>query len=241
MIKFGEKEYATSMGGMIKNTGSNLKSKINQIFTAGCTALGPSVALSIAMAGKGKSGSQVTVCTDGMANVGIGSLSYYGGQDIASENFYQGLGKYAQSKGVTVNVISITGAECNIQVLSKMAQLTGGNVARYSAHDLTKNVEKFVSKPIIATNVVLKVMLHKGLKFRREDPQSLSNDGSILVKEIGNVSEDTQITFEYQLKSIAKLLEMEDVDLTAIKKFPFQAQISYRALDGSKCIRVITQ
>lgn len=176
-----------------------------------------------------------------MANVGIGSLNYDGEASLEAQAFYQSVGQYAQSKGVTVNVISITGAECNIQVLSKMAQLTGGNVARYSADDLTKNVDNFVSKPSIATNVVLKVMLHKGLKFRREDEQNLSNDGSLLLKEIGNVTEDTQITFEYQLKSVSQLVEMDDFDLTTITKFPFQAQISYRALDSSKCIRVITQ
>lgn len=62
---------------------------------------------------------------------------------------------------------------------------------RYDSKDLAKNTENFVTKPPIATNVVLTVMLHKGLKFRREDPQSLSNDGSLLIKEIGNVTEDT--------------------------------------------------
>ena len=33
---------------------------------------------------------------------------------------------------------------------------------------------------------------------------------------------------------------MEDMDLTKIDRFPFQTQITYKALDGSKCIRVIT-
>lgn len=33
---------------------------------------------------------------------------------------------------------------------------------------------------------------------------------------------------------------MEDIDLTKITAFPFQAQIEYTALDGSKMIRVIT-
>ena len=34
---------------------------------------------------------------------------------------------------------------------------------------------------------------------------------------------------------------MNDIDLEKIKSFPFQTQISYTALDGSKCLRVITQ
>lgn len=34
---------------------------------------------------------------------------------------------------------------------------------------------------------------------------------------------------------------MEDIDLTKITDFPFQTQIEYTALDGSKMIRVVTQ
>ena len=34
---------------------------------------------------------------------------------------------------------------------------------------------------------------------------------------------------------------MEDIDLTKITAFPFQTQIEYTALDGSKMIRVVTQ
>jgi hypothetical protein len=33
---------------------------------------------------------------------------------------------------------------------------------------------------------------------------------------------------------------MDDLDLTQIKFFPFQAQITYSALDGSKCVRIIS-
>jgi len=34
---------------------------------------------------------------------------------------------------------------------------------------------------------------------------------------------------------------MEDIDLEQIKEFPFQAQITYKGLDGSKGIRVLTK
>jgi hypothetical protein len=34
---------------------------------------------------------------------------------------------------------------------------------------------------------------------------------------------------------------MDDIDLSQIKNFPFQTQITYTALDGSKCVRVITE
>ena len=40
--------------------------------------MGPGVLASVAMASKGAPGSQVIVCTDGMANVGIGSFGFGG-------------------------------------------------------------------------------------------------------------------------------------------------------------------
>lgn len=61
-----------------------------------------------------------------------------------------------------------------------------------------------------------------------------------LVKQLGNVTEDTDVTFEYRLKPIKELLKMVDIDLSEITAFPFQAQITYSALNGSRCVRVIT-
>jgi hypothetical protein len=87
---------------------------------------------------------------------------------------------------------------------------------------------------------VCKVKLHKGLEFRGEDPINLSEDKTLMVRDLGNVTEETEITFEYRLKSIKDLVKMEDLDLTKMQFFPFQAQISYSALDGSKCVRIIS-
>ena len=42
------------------------------------------------------------------------------------------------------------------------------------------------------------------------------------------------------MKGIKKLLEMIDIDMSKINNFPFQAQITYTSLDGSRCVRVIT-
>lgn len=40
----------------------------------GPTALGPAIISSVTLASKGKAGSKVIICTDGLANVGLGSL-----------------------------------------------------------------------------------------------------------------------------------------------------------------------
>lgn len=61
-----------------------------------------------------------------------------------------------------------------------------------------------------------------------------------MARDLGNVNEETEVNFEYRMKKVRELLKMQDLDMTIITSLPFQAQITYNALDGSKCIRVIT-
>ena len=54
---------------------SALKSKVQGLSTAGCTALGPALAVSVAMASDRPTSSEIILCTDGVPNTGVGSLS----------------------------------------------------------------------------------------------------------------------------------------------------------------------
>ena len=54
-----------------------------------------------------------------------------------ADSYYERIAQVAHSKGVTVNIVSIEGEECNIDSLSKVAEITGGNVERVSPSDLT--------------------------------------------------------------------------------------------------------
>ena len=155
----------------------------------GGTALGPGMLAAIGLAGEGTLGSQVIVCTDGEATDGIGA---YG--DKAA---YSRMGEYASSKGVTVHIVTFTGTECNIDAISVVSQMTNGEIERVNTDNLGQNFKEFLSKPVIATKVSLKVKLHKGLEFRNELVENLSADRTILTKDFGNVNEDTDVCFEY--------------------------------------------
>jgi len=242
LIKNGHEQGVKRMTKTIKDSQKHLSDKLMSLEETGPTALGPALATGVAMAAEGATGSQVVLCTDGLANIGIGSFDEVTDDEEMKkrEEVYERIGQYAKSKGITVNIVSIVGDECNLETLSKIAELTGGEVERVDPISLTQNFANILSKPIIASNVVAKVLLHKGLQFRNVDPSLLSQNMSLMVKDIGNVNEDTEHMFEYTLKKISELIEMEDLDLTQIKSFPFQTQITYKALDGSKCIRVIT-
>ena len=68
----------------------------------------------------------------------------------------------------------------------------------------------------------------------------MTDNKTIMVRDLGNVTEDTEITFEYKLKSIKELVKMEDFDMAKINSLPFQSQITYTSLGGARCVRVIT-
>lgn len=88
----------------------------------GPTALGPAVLTSVALAAEGKPGSTVVICTDGLANVGLGAFDEIKSEEeiVKVKEFYERVGQYAKAKGVTVNLVSIKGDECNIDALSTL-------------------------------------------------------------------------------------------------------------------------
>ena len=63
------------------------------------------------------------------------------------------MGEYAKNKGLAVSIVSIEGEECNIDSLSKMAELTGGDVQRVKPLDLIQNFSNILQLPVLATNV----------------------------------------------------------------------------------------
>jgi hypothetical protein len=78
---------------------------------------------------------------------------------------------------------------------------------------LTKDFANILSLPVIATKVEAKVKLHKGLQFRNEIAIDLSENNTCLARSFGNVTEENIFTFEYTLKNIDELVEMEDFNL----------------------------
>ncbi len=63
--------------------------------------------------------------------------------------------------------------------------------------------------------------LHAGLEFRNELIQNLSMNETILTKDFGNVNEETDLCFEYQIKPLRELLKLKDIDFSKLTKIPF--------------------
>lgn len=192
---------------------------IQSLVRINMTALGPGMLAAVALAAEGKPGSQVILCTDGLANYGLGRLdSILLLED--SNAFYRRVAEYAKSKGVTIHIVTIIGAQCNIDAISVASEITGGMIERVDPANMRTNFEEFLASPVLATNVILKVKLHKGLEFRNELPENMTENSTVLIKDFGNVTEDTEITFEYRIKHVKELLALK-IDLTTIKSFSF--------------------
>ena len=95
-----------------------LLNSINKIEAKGATALGPALVTALQIAEKGSPGSSLILCTDGLANIGIGQLDPYTEE---KKHFYAELGEQAKSKNVTVNIISIKGEGCKVEAIGQLA------------------------------------------------------------------------------------------------------------------------
>ncbi|XP_050393119.1 circularly permutated Ras protein 1 [Patella vulgata] len=173
----------------IKGTQHNLSKKVLKLDASGGTALGPSIVVALGLASR-YAGSKIILCTDGLANVGLGKLTY--GNSEEHERFYNDIGAMAVEKGVSISVITIKGAETKLVQLGKLADLTNGQVNHVDPLKLTDEFSNILADRIIATNVKATFILHKNLVFLEEDTKE-----HVIVKNIGNATMETEITFKY--------------------------------------------
>lgn len=182
----------------IKEARKALSSKLFALEEGGQTGLGPALIVAIEMAAQ-KAGSQVIVCTDGLANIGLGSLEGFDqlGEEekTAVESFYNEAAQKAKACGVAVSLISIEGQECKLEQLSSVADITGGDIERVNPLELKDNFQAMLANPIIATNVSVTMLLHRRMQFRNEDGARSS-----ITRELGSVTEDNEVYFEFTMK-----------------------------------------
>jgi len=205
-----------------------LNGKLKSLEEGGATALGPALLLASAIASQ-RPRSEVVICTDGLPNVGLGSLDGDEETLIEARQFYDKVGMYAKGNNTTLSVIGIDGTDGALSSLSACAELTSGNVNILHPLELVRHIRQLTQNPVIATNVQLSVILHPEVAFDRVD----SSAGlSRVIKEIGNATSETDLSFEFDVRPRAKNEKRA--------YFPFQMQIKFTRLDGSQILRVIS-
>jgi hypothetical protein len=218
-----------------KNIAESRKALTDKLFSleeGGATALGPAMIVSLALAAN-KPGSSVLLCTDGLANVGLGALDRIDTDEARAKvtSWYEGVGNWGKLLGVTASVVSIKGDECSLADLGRVAAATGGDVDRVDPTELTKNFSSILANPVIATQVSTTFVIHQALQFRNE----VATD-SRLTRDVGNVTKDSEALLEFGVRNKEALAKFP-----GLKQLPFQVQISFCALNGMRAMRVITR
>ena len=137
--------------------------QMNKIEASGATSLGPAILSAIEIAGKGSPGSGVFICTDGLANIGLGSL------DPPSEEakqFYAELALRAKQKNLLVNIITIKGEGCKLESLSTLATETNGNVSIVNPENIGDDFANILKDEVVGLNVSVRIRLPECLRFR---------------------------------------------------------------------------
>ncbi|GAM23510.1 hypothetical protein SAMD00019534_066850 [Acytostelium subglobosum LB1] len=213
------------MNSPISKTRQALVKKVFELDAEGSTALGPAITVCVGMASK-VPGSKIVLATDGLSNIGIGSV-----ENSTDNTFYESIGAIAQKNGTTISVLTIKGTDTKLEQIGLLSELTSGTVDIVDPLKMQEEFKSVLSLPVLATNVAIQVKLHRGLYI--SDPSNPSTNESHIHKEIGNVNEDTVVSFEYGMMPNKKLDP-------ALKSIPFQLQISYTTMSGMKCVRVMT-
>eukprot|EP00004_Rigifila_ramosa_P009670 TRINITY_DN212_c0_g1_i1.p1 TRINITY_DN212_c0_g1~~TRINITY_DN212_c0_g1_i1.p1 ORF type:complete len:828 (-),score=192.76 TRINITY_DN212_c0_g1_i1:88-2550(-) len=205
----------------ISESCTELCARINGLQEDGSTALGPALAVALGLVG---SGGEIVVATDGLSNAGVGTLSAEGG---ASE-FYTEIGTRARAQQVKVSVIGIEGADCRMEALGVVADLSSGSVNILKPAELQRAIRQISQNPVVASEGTVTVRLHPLLALRGRTGAA----AAAVTVPVGNITQQHDLTWAFG---------RTHASTTEIPPLPFQVQVVFRALDGSKHLRVMTR
>mmetsp|Transcript_14797 Transcript_14797/g.16430 ORF Transcript_14797/g.16430 Transcript_14797/m.16430 type:complete len:851 (-) Transcript_14797:59-2611(-) len=238
LITIGE-GFDTESVKDISKAQENISERLFELEEGGQTALGPALTIALGIA-KQQSGSEIIICTDGLSNIGLGTLDKDADLDEA-RGFYSDIGSTAKKNGVTVSFIGIEGGNVGASIIGVTAEKSSGNITIVKPLELQRKMREIIDNPIIATNVSIKVNLHSWLCFKR-----YGKDTKKIVKEVqmGNITQSSDVSFNFspstkgRSKASSKLERGKDF-VKGEFEIPFQVQMYYTKIDGMECVRVI--
>ena len=237
-IKSIGEENTNLIKNPIKQSSASVIKSLREIEEEGATALGPAVLLSLSLLKNAKPGSRIFLCTDGMSNLGIGSLEE---NKEKAADFYTRIGNLAKEKGVAISLITFEDSESEIYILKNMVELSGGDIIRVNPSQILEGFNDLLENNVIASDVEVKINLNKCMTFREEEKKDLLNDDSTYTKKLGNALRETETYHELKFKSSTKLADFKDINFDSLNNLVFQVEIKYKKTDGKRYIRVITK
>uniref|UniRef100_A0A671VD88 VWFA domain-containing protein n=1 Tax=Sparus aurata TaxID=8175 RepID=A0A671VD88_SPAAU len=219
-----EQGVSYSIPHCIAETHQQLVHRIKELKEHGATSLGPAALASVAMASR-YPGSKVILCTDGKANIGLGTMEETSSLSSSlTPYFYQQLAKQAVGSGVIISVMTFEGTDCSLADVGRLADTTGGRVNMVSIGTVATEIQLASIDNVLATGVTAT------LYFPYEDENNHK-----LVRTIGNVTKGLELTIQFAVKP-----EFMGVFLKR-DTLPFQLQLSFKTRDLQKVTRIITE
>jgi hypothetical protein len=229
-------EYSYLITNPISKSSNYILSRLYKIKTLGCTALGPGIVTSLSLLKNVKKGSRIFLCTDGLANQGVGSIS---DSKEKAKIFYEKIGEEAEKKGISINLITFKDEYSEIEILMKMVEKSGGEITRVTPENIIGQFSDLVESNIIGVDTNLEVILPNILKFRNENCEKLENFESKYKNHIGNIKNNMIDYFEFKFKK-SKLLSDMKLKINDLKKLPIQCIIEYKDNNNGKYVKVFT-
>merc|ERR1712093_330076 len=127
---------------------------------SGNTALGPALTVSVGLA-SGRPGSKIVLCTDGMANNGVGAIR----NRTQVVEFYGDIGRRAAEEGTCISVITMEGEDCSMENLGTCADLTGGQVEMVDLQALSMKVGAMLANITLGTGLQMTLIAGAGVSL----------------------------------------------------------------------------
>ena len=236
IVKENDLYKESNLESIGKNNTNLIKSEINisskeliksirEIKEEGNTTLGPAVLLGLSLLNEAKIGSRIFVCTDGESNKGVGT--FWNTEEKVKE-FYIKMGNIAKEKGIVISLIAFEDCESKIDILKNMVYNSGGDIFRVNPNMILDEVNDFLENKALASQVEIKINLNKCMTFRDEEKNDIINDGSTILKNIGNVTKEKETYFELKFKHAEQLAKIKEINYDDFAFLIFQIEIIYR-------------
>ncbi|MDP7081019.1 MAG: VWA domain-containing protein [Candidatus Undinarchaeales archaeon] len=191
----------------------------------GMTALGPAVNSALWLL-KTRGGGRLVLLTDGMANVGLGTLT---GPSSSGRDFYKRAARSAMDAGIVVDVVGMRDKsesnEMALDVIGELASSSGGGIYYVSAAEVEGSFRQIRGQEFLGHDVSLRLVTPRTLEVERITGPGAKADAA--KTRLGAVTADREVFI--RLKRSGKLEK---------KKVPLQAQIEYRDAQGRRHLRV---
>lgn len=135
------------------------------------------------MASNRPTSSEIILCTDGVPNTGVGSLSgrrdttgfyntvstlYIRKLTVTMRIYFQ-IGEYARSCNVTISILGIDGdTQCGLSAISQAASITGGTINILHPLEMVRQIRSIAQNVIVATEVEVRMIAHPCLLLKTD-------------------------------------------------------------------------